>query len=150
MEREGCDKKRLLCFVKSTIEAKERTDLMSDKLSNVWIEIQGKHQKILICTAYREFSDLVTPGQMSGTEQRERWKLFMDQAKSASKEGLVLVIGDLNLDLEKFEDRQRKRLRISTPLTHSERKSRVFLPLSSLAMSGKIFSPCSHSEGGDE
>ena len=69
----------------------------------------------------------------------------MDPAKSASKEGLVLVIGDLNLDLEKFEDRQRKRLRISTPLPHSERKSRVFLPLSSLAMSGKIFSPCSHS-----
>ena len=150
MEKEGCDKKRLLCFVKSTIEVKERTDLMSDKLSNVWIEIQGKHQKILICTAYRKFSDLVTPGQMSGTEKRERWKLFMDQAKSASKEGLVLVIGDLNLDLEKFEDRQRKRLRISTPLPHSERKSRVFLPLSSLAMSGKIFSPCSHSEGGDE
>ena len=60
--------------------------------SNVWIEIQGKHQKILICTAYRKFSDLVTPGQMSGTEQRERWKLFMDQAKSASKEGLVLVL----------------------------------------------------------
>ena len=30
MEREGCDKKRLLCFVKSTIKAKERTDLMSD------------------------------------------------------------------------------------------------------------------------
>ena len=87
---------------------------------------------------------------MSGTEQRERWKLFMDQAKSASKEGLVLVIGDLNLDLEKFEDRQRKRLRISTPLPHSERKSRVFLPLCSLVMTGKIFSPCSHSEGGEE
>ena len=52
---------------------------------------------------------------MSGTEQRERWKLFMDQAKSASKEGLVLVIGDLNLDLEKFEDRQRKRLRTEIP-----------------------------------
>ena len=67
MERDGCDKKRLLCFVKSTIEVKERTDLMSDKLSNVWIEIQGKHQKILICTAYREFSYIVTPRQMSGT-----------------------------------------------------------------------------------
>ena len=67
MEKEGCDKKRLLCFVKSTIEVKERTDLMSDKLSNVWIEIQGKHQKILICTAYREFSYIVTPRQMSGT-----------------------------------------------------------------------------------
>ena len=74
----------------------------------------------------------------------------MDPAKSASKEGLVLVIGDLNLDLEKFEDRQRKRLRISTPLPHSERKSRVFLLLCSLAMTGKIFSSSSHSEGGEE
>ena len=35
--------------------------------SNVLIEIQGKHQKILICTAYREFSYIVTPRQMSGT-----------------------------------------------------------------------------------
>ena len=41
---------------------------------------------------------------MSDKEQKERWKLFMDQAKLASKEGLVLVIGDLNLDLESFDD----------------------------------------------
>ena len=46
--------------------------------------------------------------------------------------------------------RQRKRLRISIPLPHSERKSRVFLLLCSLAMTWKIFSPCSHSEGGEE
>ena len=87
LEREGCGKKRLLCFVKSSIEVKERTDLMSDKLSNVWIEIQGNHQKILICTVYREFGDLVSPGQLSDTEQKERWKLFM--------KALTLKIGGL-------------------------------------------------------
>ena len=49
-----------------------------------------------------------------------------------------------------FYFRQRKRMRISTPLPHSERKSRVFLLLCSLAMTGKIFSSSSHSEGGEE
>ena len=62
------------------------------------------NQKILLCTVYRELSNLVTPGQMSDLEQREKWKLFMNQTKVASKEGTVLVLGDLNLDLERFED----------------------------------------------
>ena len=41
---------------------------------------------------------------MSDKEQKERWQLFMEQAKIASKEGLVLAIGDFNLDLNRFED----------------------------------------------
>ena len=55
-------------------------------------------------TIYREWSNLVTPGQMSDKEQSERWQIFMNQAKMASREGLVLVIGDTNLDLERFDD----------------------------------------------
>ena len=33
MDTEGCDKKRLLCFVKSTVEVKERTDLIIHAIS---------------------------------------------------------------------------------------------------------------------
>ena len=33
-----------------------------------------------------------------------RRQLFMEKAKIASKEGLVVAIGDFNLDLNRFED----------------------------------------------
>ena len=65
LNREGSNKKRLLCFVKSSIEVKERKDLMSEAVSSVWLELsKGKH-KTLICLVYRECSDLVSPGQMT-------------------------------------------------------------------------------------
>ena len=77
---------------------------MCQEVANVWLEIQGGKQKTLITTVYREFSNLVTKGQMSDIVQRERWEIFMNQAKKASKEGYVLAIGDMNLDLARFED----------------------------------------------
>ena len=57
LERPGTNTKRLLCFVKNNIEVTQRTDLMSNLLSN-WLEIKGKCQKIFICAFYREFKDL--------------------------------------------------------------------------------------------
>ena len=63
--------------MKDTIEVKERTDLMDEKLSNVWLEVVGAKQKTLICTVYREFSNLVVKGQMSDLEQRDRWQLLL-------------------------------------------------------------------------
>ena len=95
---------RLICFVKLSIEVKQRTDLMSDQIPSIWLELISGKQKILICTVYRELSNLVTPGQMGDVEQREKWEIFMDQAKKASQEGIALVIGDTNLDLERFDD----------------------------------------------
>ena len=77
---------------------------MSDKVASVWLEIKDGNHKTLITTVYREFSNMVNSGQMSDSEQRERWNVFMEQVKKASKEGLVLGIGDMNLDLERFED----------------------------------------------
>ena len=79
-------------------------DLMSDLLSNVWLEIKGKNQKILICVIYREFNDLTNMCTMTIDQQLERLKIFYLQIEQASKEGLILVIGDMNIDLEKWED----------------------------------------------
>ena len=51
---------------------------MCEQVSNVWLEIQGRgKQKTLITTVYREFSNLVTKGQMSDIEQSERLEIFM-------------------------------------------------------------------------
>ena len=96
--------KRLICFVKVCIEAKQRDDLMSESLSNVWLEIKGINQKVLICAIYREFNDLTGKGPMNIEQQLERLEILHTQIEKASKEGLILIIGDMNIDLEKWED----------------------------------------------
>ena len=104
LQRPGTSTKRLLCFVRENIDAKQRNDLMSNQLSSVWLEIKGKGQKILICTIYREFSDLTRKGQMSINDQIERLHILQSQIEQATKEGLVLCIGDMNVDISKMED----------------------------------------------
>jgi hypothetical protein len=104
LERLGTSTKRLICLVKVGVEAKQRDDLMSKSLSNVWLEIKGENQKVLICTIYREFNDLTGKGPMTIHQQFEKLHILHSQIEKASKEGLVLVIGDMNIDLEKWED----------------------------------------------
>ena len=41
---------------------------------------------------------------MSIDEQFERWKFFHSQVEKASTQGNIIVIGDMNLDLEKLEE----------------------------------------------
>ena len=61
---------------------------MFEKLSSVWLEeLQEANQKILLFTVYKEFSDLVSPGELSDEEQKERWELFMNHVKKGSKKG---------------------------------------------------------------
>ena len=104
LKRTGTNTKRLICFVKVCIEAKQRDDLMSESLSNVWLEIKGINQKVLICAIYREFNDLTGKGPMNIEQQLERLEILHTQIEKASKEGLILIIGDMNIDLKKWED----------------------------------------------
>ena len=61
---------------------------MFEKLSSVCLEeLQEANQKILLFTVYKEFSDLVSPGELSDEEQKERWELFMNHVKKGSKKG---------------------------------------------------------------
>ena len=41
---------------------------------------------------------------MTLEQQLEKWKTFHYQVEKASKEGLILVIRDMNIDLEKLEE----------------------------------------------
>ena len=77
---------------------------MSNVLSNVWLEVNAARQKTLICFIYREFSDLTSRGQLTIEQQLENWKIFHSQVEKASTEGLILGIGDMNIDLEKLEE----------------------------------------------
>ena len=102
IQRLGTSKTCLLCFVKDSIEVKMREDLMPSMVANVWLEIQGKNQKMLICLMYQESNDLTS--KLSIENQIERLKIFSLQIEEATKEGMVLAIGDMNIDLEKLED----------------------------------------------
>ena len=72
VQRPGTITKRLICFVKEHIEVVQRTDLMPNLVSSVWLEIKGTGQKTLICATYREFSDPTIKGQMTIDQQLER------------------------------------------------------------------------------
>ena len=104
LQRPGSSTKRVLCFINEEIDVTQRNDLMSNLLSTIWFEINGTNQKILICVIYREFSDLTGMGQMSIDQQIERWRIFKSQVEHAKNEGLILRIGDMNINLEKIED----------------------------------------------
>ena len=103
-QRPGTNTKRILCFTRDNIEVKQRDDLMSSLLSNIWLEIKGKGHKIIICVNYREFNDLTGNGKISESEQVERLQVLHSQVEKASKEGLLLVLGDMNIDLDKMEE----------------------------------------------
>ena len=83
LQRLGTSIKRLLCFVNEDVEVTQRTDIMSDKVSTVWLEIKGTKQKVLICALYREFSDMTSEGQMSIEQQIERWHILQSQVEKA-------------------------------------------------------------------
>ena len=85
LRRTGTNTKRLICFFKIGIEAKQRDDLMSESLSNVWLEIKGINQKVLICAIYREFNDLTGKGQMNIEQQIEKLEILHTQIEKASK-----------------------------------------------------------------
>ena len=76
---------------------------MSSLLSNIWLEIQGKGHKIIVCVNYREFNDLTGNGKMGENEEIERLQVLHSQIEKASKEGLLLLMGDMNIDLDKME-----------------------------------------------
>ncbi|MCP3931383.1 MAG: endonuclease/exonuclease/phosphatase family protein, partial [Bacteroidetes bacterium] len=105
LQRPGSITTRIICLIKQNIEVTLRDDLMSNLLSNIWLEIQGKGQKIIICVMYREFNDMTGNGSMGENEEIERIQMLHSQIEKASKEGLILIMGDMNIDLYKWEEK---------------------------------------------
>ena len=93
---------RVCVYVHNSIVYKVRTDLMSDSFSSVWLECGlPRQKKILICHAYREWSNLAQGNSNSGRldSQLERWLLFLDQwERSLSEDREVIVMGDMNIN----------------------------------------------------
>ena len=83
-------------------------DRMHDELSSIWIKVGGKGRKsLLLGGIYREHFLIrqSEPNSSRDKQQQElRWKKFINQWKAASSTGQCIVIGDLNLDLHKWDE----------------------------------------------
>ena len=110
MENDNLQISRVVCYKHQSLVAEVRDDLMSDQFSSIWLEVglPGR-SKILVCQLYREWRYLGQPDRgiysNSIQEQLHRWLIFLDQwdrALSTGKE--VLVLGDCNLDHQKFDN----------------------------------------------
>ena len=53
---------------------------------------------------YCEFSYLNSKAQMTINQQLERSQIFHSQVEKATKEGLILIIGGMNVNLELWEE----------------------------------------------
>jgi hypothetical protein len=98
-------KVRVLTLVKDSLfsQVKVRTDLMSENFPSTWIEVNG----LLLCQFYREWAE----------PQGEKLDILLDQiiTASSSKKSLV-VMGDCNIDQEKWDNSSYQHFRLSEQL----------------------------------
>ena len=97
---------RVVVYKHSSLVAKVREDLMSDKFSSIWLEVgfPGR-RKILVCNIYRDWQYLGQSDHSSLdiTEQLSRWIIFLEQWERALDSGKeCVVMGDFNLDFLSF------------------------------------------------
>ena len=97
---------RVVVYKHSSVVAKLREDLMSEKFSSIWLEVGFPGRtKILVCNLYRDWQYLgqVDHSSLEITEQIARWNIFLDQWEVALNTGMeCVVMGDFNLDYLSF------------------------------------------------
>ena len=97
---------RVVVYKHSSLVAKVREDLMSDKFSSIWMEVGlPKTKKILVCNIYRDWQYLKQSDNASLdiSEQLARWLIFLEQWETALDTGKeCVVMGDFNLDFLNF------------------------------------------------
>ena len=95
-----------MVYKHSSLVAKVRKDLMSDKFSSIWMEVGlPKTKKILVCNIYRDWQYLKQSDNASLdiSEQLARWLIFLEQWETALDTGKeCVVMGDFNLDFLNF------------------------------------------------
>ena len=106
MDNERLQTSRVVVYKHTSIVAKVREDLMSDRFSSIWLEVGFPGRtKILVCNIYRDWQYLGQPDHSSLdiSEQLARWVIFMEQWELALDTGKeCVVMGDFNLDFMSF------------------------------------------------
>ena len=97
---------RVVVYKHTSIVAKVREDLMSDKFSSIWLEVGFPGRtKILVCNIYRDWQYIgqADNSSLDISEQLARWVIFIEQWERALSTGKeCIVMGDFNLDLLSF------------------------------------------------
>ena len=98
---------RIILLCREDLIYTVETHRMSNKFSSIWIKVGNRGKSSLrIGGAYREHYQIRQPepnNSRDQTQQELRWKNFVGQWKAASSSGPTVVIGDLNLDLLKWD-----------------------------------------------
>ena len=94
---------RQILLINKSLQYKRRTDLESDLLSTVWIEVSlPKSKPILIMGGYRQWqlpSELGFNKSKSIKHQKERYELILKNWKKASHENKdIIILMDDNID----------------------------------------------------
>ena len=81
---------------------------MNDEIYSIWVKIGGRGRKSLrIGGMYREHFLIKQPEpnlSRNKNQQESRWKKWIHQWRDACNSGPCLVVGDMNLDLLKWEN----------------------------------------------
>ena len=105
---------RIVAYIKDGIIIKRRSDLESEDISAIWMEVGlPREKKYLVCGVYREWAHLKVDGQSiddsaSIVEQEKRWDTLLDLWEDAlDTADDVTLLGDVNIDLGKVFERSR-------------------------------------------
>ena len=102
MDNENLKVSRVVVYKHTSLVAKVREDLMSDRFSSIWLEVGFPGRtRILVCNLYREWQYLgqADHSSLDISEQLVRWVIFLEQWERALDTGKeCVVMGDFNLD----------------------------------------------------
>ena len=96
---------RLVLLTKESLNFELRKDLMDNIVTSIWLKISRQGLKsILVCGVYREHQYLKqdTDWSLQPQEQIRRWNTFLRQVETARITATCHIIGDVNLDFNKW------------------------------------------------
>ena len=98
---------RIVLLCKSGLIYNVEWDRMNDSVSSIWIRLGGRGRRgLLVGGVYREHSIIRQDDKNNLSDQiyqESRWSSFINQWKAAISWGPCLVIGDMNLNIMKWD-----------------------------------------------
>ena len=140
---------RLVLLTKESLQFELRSDLMDDIVSSIWLKISRKGQKsILVCGIYREHQYLKQDSDWSlqPNEQIRRWNTFLRQVETTRLSSTCHIIGDVNLDYNKWSAPDFSQLQMVTDTKNSLEAGGFFQLVSDITRSwpGQVDSTIDH------
>ena len=98
---------RIVLLAKDELDVTIEHKYMNELVASIWVKISQPGMKnILVGGIYREHWLLHQPDDRSAhpAEQLNRWTMFMEQVERASRNTNCNIIGDMNMDFQRWEE----------------------------------------------